>query len=97
MRVLDKLLLKQDVDKELMRSKINCSMLESTSNSDGEKINTGVYKPTRLEPTIKIINERKITLTWGSTEFGKEGTKYIIKNNPNVKIYTESNKRLLKI
>ena len=72
-------------------------MLESTSTSDGDDINTGVYKPTRLEPTIKIINERKNNLTWGSTEFGNEGTKYIIKNNPNVKMYTESNERLLKI
>ena len=36
-----------------MITTITCSMLESPYTSDGNEINTGAYKSTCLEPTIK--------------------------------------------
>ena len=38
-----------------MVTDITCSMLESPSTYDYNEINTGVYKSTRLEPTIKHL------------------------------------------
>ena len=57
-RFLDKLLLKQDVDKKFMINKITCSMFESPSTSDDDDdMDNGVSKTTLLEPTIKPFNE----------------------------------------
>ena len=45
---LDKLVLKQDVDKKLIINAIACSMLESPSTSDYDDIENSVYKSTVL-------------------------------------------------
>ena len=38
-------------------------MLDSPSNSDGNGMNTGVSKSTRLEPTIKQLMKKNKTLS----------------------------------
>ena len=43
-----------------MITTINCSMLESTFNYDGNGMNTGVSKSTWLEPTIKNFTKETI-------------------------------------
>ena len=50
MSVLDILVLKQDVDKKLTMNTISCSLLESSSTSDDNEMDNGVYKSTVLEP-----------------------------------------------
>ena len=52
MRFLDKLVLKQDFDKELMINSIVCSMLESTSTFDYDDTDIVVSKSIVLEPPI---------------------------------------------
>ena len=73
-----------------MITEINCSMLESPSDSDDNEINTDIPKPTSLEPT-KILNEGNKTFPYGITKIGKEGKQYKSKNIPNGKIYAERN------
>ena len=50
-----KTLLKQNVDNFLMRTEITCSMLESTSTSDNDEMNTYVYRLPCLEPEINYL------------------------------------------
>ena len=52
-RLLETLVLKQDVDKKLMINVITCSILECPSTFDDDETNSGVYKSTVLEHTIK--------------------------------------------
>ena len=51
-------IVEKNVDKEMIITSITCLILESTSTSDYYDINRGVSKSTRLEPTIKKLNER---------------------------------------
>ena len=60
---VDKVLLKQNVDKEMIITSITCLILESASTSDYYKINRGVSKSTRLEPTIKHLM-KETRLCW---------------------------------
>ena len=40
---------------------INCSFLDSPSNSDDDKMNTGISKSTRLEPKTKqLVKETRL-------------------------------------
>ena len=64
MRFWDKLVLKQDVDRNSMINAIICSMLESPPTYDGNEMRNGVYKSTHLEPTIKyLIKETRFCRT----------------------------------
>ena len=61
MRFLEKLVLKQDVDKKLIINAITCSMLEYPSTSDYYEMENCVSKSTVLEPTTKhLIKETSL-------------------------------------
>ena len=53
MMLLDKLVLKQDVDNKLIINVITCSILESLSTYDYAEMDKGALKLTCLERTIK--------------------------------------------
>ena len=55
MRFLEKLVLKQNVDKKLIMNAINFSMLDSTSSSDDDAMNNRAYKLTLLEHTMNHV------------------------------------------
>ena len=59
MRFLDKLVLKQDIDKKLWINGITCSMLESPSTYENDDMGNGVSKSTVLEHTIKNLIKEK--------------------------------------
>ena len=60
MMLLDKLVLKQDVDNKLILNVITSSILESPSTSDYGEMDNGVLKSTCLERTIKHVTEETI-------------------------------------
>ena len=53
--VLDKFVLKQDVDKKLTINAITCSILNFPFTSDDDEMENGVNKSIVLEPTIKNL------------------------------------------
>ena len=60
MMLLDKLVLKQDVDNKLIINVITCSILESLYTSDYAEMENGVFKLTCLELTIKHLTKETI-------------------------------------
>ena len=55
MRLLDKLLLKQNFDQKLIINAINCSVLDYKPTSDYDEMDNCVYKSTVLEYTMKHL------------------------------------------
>ena len=55
MRFLDKLVLKQNFDRNLMINAITCSILKCPSTSDYDEMENGVYKSKVINPTIKHL------------------------------------------
>ena len=97
MRFLDKLVLKQDLDKKLMINEINCLMLESVSTYYYDDMDNGVSKSIALEPTIKH-SMKETSLGCGVEHLsGNDRKKYRSRNIPNGKSYPEINESLLNI
>ena len=59
MRFLDKLVLKQNFDLQLIINMITCSMLQYPSTSDYDDMENGVSKSTLLQPTINHLMKEK--------------------------------------
>ena len=60
MMLLDKLVLKQDVDIKWIINVITCSILESLSTSDYGEMDNGVFKLTYLKRTITYLTKETI-------------------------------------